>query len=230
MKRYLLVLSAVIALSACEVIEPQDAPTMNKKNVSVFCENVFTDNVKAAVESFCKVYYVSRFLVASPEEKVSSKYDDIRTRLVKNTDSYSFGDMGINFSQNSPFIIGGVWTVKHNYRHKDIMTMRSENEWKIHKMNEGSTVATILITVLSADDSGMKLNAKVKGSWEEESSYSADYSSESIDVEIVNKTPIAISTSSYSGMIGFDFYENDAMILECDMTLRPGTTSVYDVH
>lgn len=230
MKKLIFALSALITFVSCEVENPYDAPTMNKTNISTFCERVFKDNIQGSIESFCTIYYISRFLEASPEEKVSAKYDDIRTTLRKNSDSYSFGNMSITFSHDSPFTVGSRWSVKHGYRRKESMTMRSENEWKIENEDGTSSAATIIVTVLSADDSGMKLNVQVKGEWEEKSSYSSKYSSSSIDVEIVNKTPIGISTSSYAGVMEFDFYEKHSIILQCDMTLRAGATSLYDIH
>ena len=106
------------------------------------------------------------------------------------------------------------------------MTMRSENEWKIEVWED----MTMLLTLLSADDAGMKLNIQVQGEWTEESSYKAKYKSESIDIEITNKNPIDLGTSLYSGLIEFDFYEKNSKILECDMTLRPGATSIFTIY
>lgn len=226
MKRFLIGLSVLIALCSCEVVNPHDAPTMNKNNISEFCDNVFSYEINERIKSFHQLYYIGKFIEAGPEEQVSAKYDEIRTNLRKGTGSYSFNSMSITYSKELPFTVGSVWTVNHNYRRKETITMRSENEWKL----ESSDGVTILITVISADDAGMKLNVQVKGEWTEESSYRAKYRSEDIDVEIINKNPIALDTCYYSGLLEFDFYKKNSKIMHCDMTLRAGTTSIYDIY
>lgn len=226
MKKFILGLSALFALGGCEVVDPHDAPTLNKQNISEFCDEVFEDIIHAGVVSFYDVYYVGRFIEASPEEQVSSQYDEIRTRLRKSTSSYTYNDKTISFSKESPFTVGSIWTANENYRRKTTMTMRSENEWKLENWNG----MAMIITLLSADDTGMKLNVEIRGEWTEESSYSAEYISESIDIEITNKNPIDLGTSLYAGLIEFDFYEKNAKILECDMTLRPGATSIFTIY
>jgi hypothetical protein len=226
MKKFILGLSVLFALGACEVVHPHDAPTLNKQNISEFCDGVFKDIIHAGIVSFYDVYYVGRFIEASPEEQVSSKYDEIRTRLRKSTSSYTYKDKIITFSKESPFTVGSIWTVSPNYRRKETITMRSENEWKLESWND----MTMIITLLSADDTGMKLNVEIRGEWTEESSYSAEYISDGIDIEIVNKNPIAMGTSHYSGPLEFYFYKNSSMILQCNMTLRSGAPSIYDIH
>ena len=86
------------------------------------------------------------------------------------------------------------------------------------------------ISFLKGMAAGMKLNMELKGKWTEESSYTARFKSESIDAEIINKTPIALGDSYYSGVISYDFYEKQSKIMDCDMTLRPGSTPVYNIH
>ena len=228
MKKCIFGFLTFITLSSCVVVEPHDAPTLNNNNISTFCSEVFKEKIQESVQSFHEMYYISKFIEASPEEKVSTKYDKIRTTLRESNvyNSYTYNSKSITYSKETPFTVGSIWTVKHNYRRQETMTMRSENEWKIEVWED----MTMLLTLLSADDAGMKLNIQVQGEWTEESSYKAKYKSESIDIEITNKNPIDLGTSLYSGLIEFDFYEKNSKILECDMTLRPGATSIFTIY
>lgn len=228
MKKFILVLSALVALSSCKVVEPHDSPTMNKTNISKFCEYAFKDLAKASVESFHTMYYISKFIEASPEEKVSSKYDQIRTTLRDSgkDNTYSYKSDNISFSKEMPFTVGSTWTYTHSYRRQEKFTMLSEDTWRITSWHE----KTILLTLLSADDNTMTLNLDFDGTWEEESSYTADLESESIDVEITNKSPIAFGTGLYGGIVHFDFFEKKTRIMQCDMTLRPGETTIYEIY
>lgn len=216
-----------VGLVSCVVSDPYEPNPLNNSNITEYCHRVFEQDVKANVECFYKVYYVARFLQASAEEQVSAKYDNIRTGLRQYGDSYSFDSMDITFTKDDPFIVGGIWKVKKNYSRGITITMTSENEWKIDAETDD---VTILLTLLSADDAGMKLNMELRGKWTEESSYSARFKSESVGAEITNKTPIALGESYYSGVISYDFYEKESKIMDCDMTLRPGSTPVYNIH
>lgn len=216
-----------VGLVSCVVSDPYEPNPLNNSNISEYCYRVFEQDVKANVECFYKVYYVARFLQASAEEQVSAKYDNIRTGLRQYGDSYSFDSMDITFTKDDPFTVGGIWKVKKNYSRGITITMTSENEWKIDAETDD---VTILLTLLSADDAGMKLNMELKGKWTEESSYSARFRSESVGAEVINKTPIALGDSYYGGVISYDFYEKQSKIMDCDMTLRPGSTPVYNIH
>ena len=216
-----------VGLVSCVVSDPYEPNQLNNSNIAEYCHRVFEQDVKANVECFYKVYYVARFLQASAEEQVSAKYDNIRTGLRQYGDSYSFDSMDITFTKDDPFTVGGIWKVKKNYSRGITITMTSENEWKIDAETDD---VTILLTLLSADDAGMKLNMELRGKWTEESSYSARFKSESVGAEIINKTPIAIGDSYYGGVISYDFYEKQSKIMCCDMTLRPGSTPVYSIH
>lgn len=216
-----------VGLVSCVVSDPYEPNPLNNSNITEYCHRVFEQDVKANVECFYKVYYVARFLQASAEEQVSAKYDNIRTGLRQYGDSYSFDSMDITFAKDDPFTVGGIWKVKKNYSRGITITMTSENEWKIDAETDD---VTILLTLLSADDAGMKLNMELRGKWTEESSYSARFKSESVGAEITNKTPIALGESYYSGVISYDFYEKQSKIMDCDMTLRPGSTPVYNIH
>ena len=226
MKKFLFGLSALMILGSCEVVEPYDAPTLNRANISAFCDGVFDEVIHEGIKSFHQVYYIGKFIEADPQEQVSAKYDAIRTTLRKGAESYSYDSMNISFSKESPFTVGSRWTIDHNYRRKETITMRSENEWKF----DGSNGLTMLITVVSADDAGMKLDVQVQGQWTEESSYTARYRSDEIAVEIINKNPISLGTSSCSGLLEFEFFDKSTKLLQCDMTLRAGATSLYDIY
>jgi hypothetical protein len=228
MKKFILGLSAAIVLSSCVVSEPYETQTLNKTNISKFCEYSFKDMVQESIRSFHELYYISRFVEASPQEKISSKYDAIRTTLRESDtyNSFSYNSKTIKFSGKTPFSVGSTWTYNHNYHRTEKFTMLSENSWKIKSWHDKE----IVVTLLSADDEGMKLDVEFYGTWVEESSYSAELQSESIDVEITNKNPIALGTSKYEGVVHFDFFEKNRCILQCDMTLRPGAPSIYDIH
>ena len=228
MKKFILGLSAAIALSSCVVSEPIDAPTQTTTNISKFCEYSFKDMVQESVKSFHQLYYISKFIEASPQEKIDPKYDEIRTTL-RESDTYntfSYNSRTIKFSEKTPFTVGCIWTYNHNYSKTETFTMLSENSWKIKSWHDKE----IVVTLLSADDEGMKLNLEFDGTWVEKSSYTAELQGESIEVELTNKNPIALGTSKYGGIVHFDFFKNKKRILQCDMTLRPGTTSTFDIY
>ena len=227
MKKMISVILLSVGLVSCVVSDPYEPNPLNNSNIAEYCHRVFEQDVKANVECFYNVYYVARFLQASAEEQVSAKYDNIRTGLRQYGDSYSFDSMDITFTKDDPFTVGGIWKVKKNYSRGITITMTSENEWKIDAETDD---VTILLTLLSADDAGMKLNMELRGKWTEESSYSVRFKSESVGAEIINKTPIAIGESYYGGVISYDFYEKQSKIMCCDMTLRPGSTPVYSIH
>lgn len=217
MKKIVLAMMLSMALTSCVVSDPYEPDPLNDRNISEFCDGVFENDVKANVECFYHIYYAARFLQADAAQKVSVKYDNIRTGLRRYGDSYAFASMDFSFSKEDPFTVGSMCKVRKNYSRHITITMTSENEWKIDAETDD---ATILLTLISADDTGMKMNLRVRGKWTEESSYSAKFESGSLDVEIVNKTPIAIDKSYYSGVISFDFFDNQTLILERDMTLR----------
>ena len=227
MKKMILGILLSVGLTSCVVSDPYEPNPLNNSNISEYCYRVFEQDVKANVECFYKIYYVARFLQASAEEQVSAKYDNIRTGLRGDGNSYSFDSMNIAFTKDDPFTVGGIWKVKKNYSRGITITMTSENEWKIDAETDE---VTILLTLLSADDAGMKLNMELKGKWTEESSYSARFRSESVGAEMINKTPIALGESFYSGVISYDFYDKQSKIMDCDMTLRPGSTPIYSIH
>lgn len=228
MKKFILGLSAAIVLSSCVVSEPYETQTLNKTNISKFCEYSFKDMVQESIKSFHQLYYISKFIEASPQEKIDHKYDEIRTTL-RESDTYNsffYNSKTIKFSEQTPFTVGSTWTYNHNYRKTEKFTMLSEYSWKIKSWHDKE----IVVTLLSADDEGMKLDVEFYGTWVEESCYTAELQSESIEVELTNKNPIALGTSKYGGIVHFDFLEKNKCILQCDMTLRPGTTSTFDIY
>lgn len=228
MKKFILGLSAAIVLSSCVVSEPYETQTLNKTNISKFCEYSFKDMVQESIKSFHELYYISKFIEASPQEKIDHKYDEIRTTL-RESDTYNsffYNSKTIKFSEQTPFTVGSTWTYNHNYSKTEKFTMLSENSWKIKSWHDKE----IVVTLLSADDEGMKLDVEFYGTWVEESCYTAELQSESIEVELTNKNPIALSTSKYGGIVHFDFLEKNKCILQCDMTLRPGTTPTFDIY
>ena len=227
MKRFIIIVLASFAMASCVVSDPYASNKLNQSNIGTYCSEVFEQDVHENVKCFYDAYYIAKFLEAGAEEQVSTKYDNIRTSLRWNSGNYSFGDMTVNLNKDDPFKVGGIWNVKLNYNRVITITMRSETEWKIEAEEDDTT---ILLTLHSADDAGMKMNIQVRGRWTEESSYNAEFKSEDIDVEIVNKTPIAIDKIYYGGTISFDFYEDLTRILVYDMTLRAGTTSIYTVY
>ena len=224
MKRWLILLLLSVTLTSCVISDPYDAKKLNANNISAYCSGVFEQDVQDNIKYFYNTWYVARFLKASDEEKVSSKYDNIRTTLRQNGGNYTFDSLTITFSMNDPFTVGSTWGIKQSYRRELIVTMRSETEWKIESETDD---VVILLTLISADDTGMKMNVQVRGKWTEESDYSADFESESIDAEIVNKNPIAIDKIYYSGKMMFDFFEGDDEIMKCEMILSTDFLSVF---
>ena len=216
-------LSSVV-LTSCMISNPYEAKKLNASNISEYCTGVFEQGVQENLECFYNAWYIARFVESSDEDKVSAKYDNIRTTLRQNGGYYTFDSMTVVFSMGSPFTVGSTWTIQETYKRKMIVTMRSETEWKI--VSETDDVV-ILLTLISADDAGMKMNVQVRGKWTEESDYSADFESEGIDVEIVNKNPIAIDKIYYSGKMMFDFFEGDDEIMKCEMIVSTDFLSVF---
>ncbi len=206
-----------LGLASCVVSDPYEPNPLNNRNLKDYCTEIFEQDVKENIECFYNLYYAAKFLQACAEEQVSAKYDNIRTGLKKHGSSYSFDSMGFTFSKEDPFIIGSVWKADKQYGHSVKITMNSETEWRIVSEADNTT---ILLTLLSADDAGMKMNIHVKGKWTEESSYTATFEGENIEVELVNEMPIALKNSCYDGLLSFVFFKRTTRILECDMTLN----------
>lgn len=226
MKRFIIFLFAAAAAVSCKVVDPYQPNQLNDKNISTFCATLFDEEVKENLTYFYNAYAIAKFLDADAEEKVSAKYDIIRTGLRSNDGSYTFDYDDYTFSVDPPFAAGSSWKVKCSY-HKDVnISVLGDGKWKITCTDDGTILS---VDMLEEKDDMMLMSVTVKGQRTEESSYSADFSSSEIEVTVSGKKIGKIESMSFNGEMIVKFKKDTASVKTCIMTMVPGLTTLFDV-
>lgn len=226
MKRLIIFLSAAAAAVSCKVIDPYQPNQLNDYNIGIFCGNIFDEEVKENLTYFYNAYHIARFLDADAEAKVSPKYDLIRTGLRSNDVGYSFDYDDYTFSEDSLFVTGSSWKVKCSHYRNIIIDVKDGNEWVVTSTEDGTVLK---LKMNEETEDSMNLTIDVNGLRTEESSYSARFSSSSLELTVSSRKIGEIDSMTFEGEMTVRFLNGTTPVKECVMTMVPGMTTLYDI-
>ncbi|MBQ7810950.1 MAG: hypothetical protein IJ394_00170 [Bacteroidales bacterium] len=226
MKRLIIFLFAAAAAVSCKVIDPYQPDQLNDDNIGIFCGNIFDEEVRDNLTYFYNAYNIARFLDADAEEKVSPKYDLIRTGLRSNDVGYSFDYDDYTFNEDPLFVTGSSWKVKCSYYKNIIIDVKDGNEWVVTSTEDG-TVLKLKMTEETEDS--MNLTIDVEGLRTEESPYSAKFSATDLAVTLRHENIGMIDSMIFGGEMTVRFLNGTTPVKECVMTMVPGMTTHYDI-
>lgn len=225
MKRLIIATMLSVLAVSCKVVDPYESNHMTERNISVLCSNIFEDMVYDNVRLFYNAFEIASFLDADAEEKVSDKYDLIRTGLRGSGDTYTYDYDDYGFSPDSLFGPGASWKIVPSYHRSIEVTWMSENSWRLTG-NDGA----VLDIVLSEEGDGfMVLEMDVNGVRTEESSYTGAFSGKALKVRINHAKIGVIDSMTFSGIILFEFRNGSDLLKSCNMTLSPGMTTAFEI-
>lgn len=226
MKRFIIFLFAAAAAVSCKVVDPYQPNQLNDKDIISFCDDIFDEEVKENLTYFHNAYAIAKFLDADTEEKVSEKYDIIRTGLRSNDGNYTFDYDDYTFSKDPLFTAGSSWKVECSY-YKDVnIRVRGDGKWTITCTDDDTILS---VEMLEDSEDTILMSVIVNGLRTEESSYSADFSSPGIEVTVSCKKIGKIDSMSFKGEMTVKFKKDTDSIKTCIMTMVPGMATLYDV-
>lgn len=225
MKRlYYAVLTLILAAS-CKVVEYYEPNPMTDANISRLSYSIFQEKADLCLSVFYKAYHIDRFLQADAEEKVTAKYNLIRTGLTKADEVYVYDYDDYTFSKEWLSEKGGSCKVYINYNTELTINNLGDEEWHIRD-NSGMTFTVKLIEE-KAD--AMRMKVDVSGVKTESSDFRAELSDEGLDVTFEYKAIGELDELACDGKVLVKYYEGNKHIKSCRMTFKPGLTTTFDV-
>ena len=213
--------------ASCMINDPYEPNQLNDHNITRLCSELFNEEVTDNLNYFYNAYHIARFIDADADEKVSPKYDLIRTGLSSHDDSYSFDYNDYTFSKDSLFVPGSSWKVMVNYHKTLTIDVKENNEWNITSMDDGTILKVRLV---EETDAGMQTVVSVNGIRTENSSYSARFSAQDMGITFRHTSIGKINSMAYKGEMTIDFYKDASTLKSCTMTLVPGLTTSYQIN
>lgn len=225
MKRLITAITISALALSCKVSEPYTSSPVTDHNISLLCRNIFDDKVAGNIKLFHNALNIALFLDADAEEKVSEKYDLIRTGLRGSGDTYIYDYDDYGFSLDTLFGPGATWKIVPSYHRSATVSWVTDGTWQFRD-NDG----TVIDIRLAEDSEGfMVFDMDINGMKTEESSYYAEFGSEGLEVRVNFMKRGVIDSMSFDGEMLMRFKEGSTLIKQCRMTFKPGLTDSFDI-
>lgn len=225
MKRLIIAIIIPALALSCKVSEPYTSSPITDSNIIMLSRNIFDDNVAGNIKIFHNAFHIARFLEADAEEKVSEKYDLIRTGLRGSGDNYTYDYDDYGFSLDSLFGPGASWKIAPSYHRSVDVTWMSENSWRL----SGNDGTRIDISFVEEGEGFISFDMDINGIKTEDSSYSAEFVSDDLRVRIEYAKIGVIGSMNFDGEMLIKFKYGSTLLKQCRMTLRPGLSESFDI-
>ena len=210
---------------SCKVVEYYEPNPMTDANISMLSYNIYQESAELCLSAFYNAYHIDRFLQAEAEEKISTKYDEIRIGLSRNAETYIYDYDDYTFSKEWLSEKGGSCQISINYYTNLTIRNIGGDVWQINDNN--GMAYTVRMT--EEKDDAMIMEVGVTGKKTESSDFWAEVSDEGLEVTFGYETIGKLDELSCSGAVFVEYYEGNKYIKSCRMTFKPGLTTSFDI-